>query len=138
MKKFFTIIALVFVSACSSTSELGASGQSFTVSGYSYDQVWDAAVAGTEMAAGDQALEVEKRLNISRSDKADGEIEASTGMSLLSWGELVGVFVTPPNDAPSHEIKVDSLAKMKTNVFANNWEEEVSAAIKAELDKIEK
>src|SRR5690606_18980843 len=97
------------LSACASSKDLGAgkTGKSFTVSGHSYDKVWDAAIAGVNATKGNQKLEVEKVLNITNQDKAAGRIEANTGMSLWSYGEVVGVFIIPPHDAAQHKVEVE-------------------------------
>ena len=136
MKKILLLTLIALTSACTSTSDLGAgkTGKSIVVTGKSYDQVWNASVAAVKEITGDQSWEVEKNLHISKEDKAAGRIEANTGMSLWSWGEVVGVFITPPNNAAQHKIEVESRAKMKTNVTSNNWEDEVIANIKKKLN----
>ncbi len=138
MRTRITILSLVSVlalAACSSSNDLGAgkTGKAFTVQGYSYDQVWQAALAGVREETGDQKLEIEKNLTITKEEKSTGTINAATGMSLLSWGEVVGVFVSPAGEAPSHRVEVESLSKLKTNVFANNWEDEIITRIKNKL-----
>lgn len=129
------LATLALLAACSSSGDLGRgkTGKSFVAPGYSYDQVWAAALASVKETKGDQSLEVEKNLSITKEDKAAGVIEASTSISLWSWGEVVGVFITPAYDAPAYTIEVESLSKMKTNVFANNWEDEMIASIKKKL-----
>lgn len=126
---------MLLVAACSSSNDLGSgkTGKAITVSGYTYNQVWNAAITAVKQEKGDQSLEVEKNLTISKEDKNAGVINASTGMSMLSWGEVVGVFISPAHDAPSHRVEVESLSKMKTNVFANNWEDELLRSIQKNL-----
>lgn len=135
MKRIFVFAALMLVSACAGTQDLGKgkTGQSFAVRGASYDAIWNASLEAVREQTGDQKLEVEKNLTVQKADKAAGIITASTGMSLLSWGEVVGVYITPAADAPVHTIEVESRSKMQTNVFANNWEEEIIADIKRKL-----
>jgi hypothetical protein len=133
--KLFSVLALAALAACAGTDDLGPgkTGKSFTVSGPSYDQVWNAALASVKEQTGDQSLEVEKNLSVSKEDKATGSIVATTGMSVLSWGEVVGVYINPPHDAPSYRIDVESRTKLQTNFFANNWEDEIIAGIKTKL-----
>jgi hypothetical protein len=129
-----SVLALSLV-ACRGTADLGAgkTGKKFTVSNRNYEQVWAASEAAMKEATGTQSLEVEKNLTISKTDKGRGVIEASSGHSLLSWGEVVGVFITPTYDAPSYTIEVESRTKLATNVFSNNWEDEIIARIQQKL-----
>lgn len=133
----FPIIAsmAMMMAACANTSDLGQgrTGKSITVTGHSYDQVWDASLAAVQETTGDQSLEVEKRLSISKADKKEGRIEASTGMSLLSWGEVVAIFISPI-DSTTYTIEAESRAKLQTNIFANNWEDEILTSIQTKLD----
>lgn len=138
MKLLHTLIVMVSLlalTACGTSGDLGRgkTGKSITVQGKTYDQIWDASLAAVKRTDGDQKLEIEKNLSITKEDKAQGEINASTGMSLLSWGEVVGIYITPPGEAPQHRIEVESLSKLKTNVFANNWEDELLDAIQKNL-----
>ena len=139
MKKFTTLLVSLMLaatlSACTGSGDLGAgkTGKSFTVSNTSYNKVWAASLSAVKESRGTQSLEIEKNLSISKEDKASGVIEASTGMSMLSWGEVVGVFITPAHDAPNYKIEVESRSKLQTNVFSNNWEDEIIASIKKKL-----
>lgn len=129
------VSVLSFLTACGSTSDLGRgkTGKSVVLQGGTYDQIWDASIAAVKQTDGDQSLEIEKNLNITKEDKAAGVIHASTGMSILSLGEVVGVYISPAGEAPQHTIEVESLTKLKTTVFANNWEDELLAAIQKKL-----
>ena len=135
MRHVLFVALLMGLTACAGTDDLGRgkTGKSFMVQGRSYDQVWDAARSAVLEQTGDQTLEVEKNLHIQREDKARGEIIASTGMSFLSWGEVVGIYIDPPQNAPMYRVEVESRTKMQTNVFANNWEDEIIADIKRKL-----
>lgn len=136
MKNLFAAaFILVTLAACAGSKDLapGKTGKSFTVSGQSYDAIWNAALTSVKQNKGDQSLEIEKDLVVSESDKSKGVIRASSGMSLLSWGEVIGIFISPPYNAPTHTIEVESKAKLQTNVFANNWEDEIIASIKRTL-----
>ena len=140
MKIIHTLLvlsALVTLTACGTSEDLGRgkTGKSITVSATSYDQVWDASLAAVQQSTGDQKLEIEKNLTVTKQDKAAGVIQASTGMSMLSWGEVVGIYISPTHNAPQYSVEVESLTKMKTNLFAHNWEDEILAAIKTNLSK---
>lgn len=138
MKIISTILmvsALSLLTACGTSGDLGRgkTGKSITLQGGTYDQIWEASLAALKQTDGDQSLEIEKNLNITKEDKAAGVIHASTGMSLLSWGEVVGVYISPAGEAPQHTIEVESITKLKTALFANNWEDELLAAIQKKL-----
>ncbi|MDX1950322.1 MAG: hypothetical protein SFT90_07495 [Rickettsiales bacterium] len=137
MKKLLLLFVLG-LSSCTSMNDLGSgrTGKSFVVDGYTYDQVWNSSLAAVRQTTGDQSAEIEKVLTISKEDRQSGQILASSGMSLFSYGEVVGVFISPPKNAPSHKIEVESRAKLKTNVTSNNWEDEVIASIRQQLSKI--
>lgn len=137
MMRFSVVVGMAMVmAACANTSDLGQgrTGKSITVTGHSYDQVWDASLAAVQETIGDQSLEVEKRLSLTKADKKAGRIEASTGMSLLSWGEVVGVFISPVT-ADTYTVEVESRAKLQTTLFANNWEDELLTSIQTKLDQ---
>lgn len=129
------LAACLTLQACASSTDLkrGGTGQSFAVQGKTYDQVWDASLRTLDSVNDDRSLDIQRNLRITAQDKAAGRIEATSDVSLWSYGEIIGVFITPPRNAPVHEIYVESLSKLKTNVTSNNWEDEVIAAIKAEL-----
>jgi hypothetical protein len=131
----FALSALVLLTACGGTQDLGRgkTGKSMLVQGGTYDQVWNAALAAVRETDGDQKLEIEKHLTVTKEDKAAGVINASAGKSLHSWGEVVGVFISPTTNAPQYTVEVESLAKIKVNITANNWEDELLAAIKKNL-----
>jgi hypothetical protein len=129
------VTACLMLQACATSADLkrGGTGQSFVVQGKSYDQVWDASLRTLGGVSDDRSLDIQRNLRVTSSDKAAGRIEATSDISFWSYGEIVGVFITPPRNAPEHEIYVESLSKVKTNVTSNNWEDEVITAIKAEL-----
>lgn len=137
LKIISALLLLAGMSACSTTSDLGPgkTGKAFEVSGYTYDQVWDASVKSVKESTGTQKLEIEKNITLSKEDKEHGIIEGTTGMSMLSWGEVIGVFINPAHDAPTYKIDVESKSKMQTNLFSNNWEDEIIASIKQKLSQ---
>jgi hypothetical protein len=134
-KKTTTVLMMLALGACADSSDLGRgkTGKTITVTGYSYDQVWDASLKAIQNVRGTQSLEVSKSLTITKKDKTNGVIQANSGVSLLSWGEVVGVFVSPTTKAPAYTVEVESLTQLKTNVTSNNWEDEILAGIKQKL-----
>lgn len=136
--RFLSAAILVWtVSACSSNADLapGKSGLRTTVSGKTYEQVWDATIRGIQNTSDDRGLDVARKPYITLQNKKEGRIEAEAGVSLWSWGELVGVYVTPPREAPQHTVEVQSLSKLKTNLTSKDWETQVLANIKKELNQ---
>lgn len=134
-KIFSTILISTALVSCNSMSDLArnSGGQSINVSGYSYNQVWDASIATLKNEKGSRSLDIDKDISIYSSDKSKGEIIANTGFGLASYGEVIGVFITPPKNASSHKIEVQSKAKMATNVFANDWEGDILSGINKRL-----
>ncbi len=126
-KLLLALLPALLLTACAGTEDLGQgkTGKQVTIVGGTYDQIWNAALMGVKSAHGTQSLEVEKTLTVTTEDKAGGKIVAGTGMSVLSWGEVVGVWISPAGEAPQHTIEVESRTKMQTNVFSNNWEDEI-------------
>lgn len=131
MKKFLlALLPTLLLTACAGTEDLGQgkTGKSVTISGKSYDEIWNASLAAVKSAHGTQSLEIEKTLTVTEENKAQGKIVVGTGMSVWSWGEVIGVWISPAADAPTHTLEVESRTKMQTNVFSNNWEDEIIAA----------
>lgn len=137
-KLFIALLPALLLTACAGSEDLapGKTGKKITLSGGTYDQIWNASLASVKSAHGTQALEVEKTLTVTTEDKAAGKIVAGTGMSVLSWGEVVGVWISPAADAPTHTVEVESRTKMQTNVFSNNWEDEIIAGIYKNLGMV--
>jgi hypothetical protein len=137
LKQLCVVLAVLTLAACSDSSDLGAgkTGKSFTVTGHSYDQVWDASLTALTQVRGTQSLEINRSVEITKKDKKAGIINAASGMSLWSWGDVMGVFINPAHDAPSYKIDVESLSTYKMGYTSNNWEDEIIAAIKQNLQR---
>ena len=117
-----TVVLLV---GCASTGDLrrGAGGSSFQVSGKSYDEVWNTAVEV-----------VGRSLTIVESDKMAGTLKAEARAGAATWGEVVGVFISPLTPAAaSYTVEVQSLKRMRTQVTGQDWEPAIVAGMKARL-----
>lgn len=137
-KTFLTVLLSLSLFACTNSSDLGTgkSGKKFMVKGYTYDQIWNASLDGLSGTYSDQKLDFERSLTVAKKDKSAGRIEANSDIGMWSFGEVVGVFISPAKNAPEHTIEVESRSKLKTNITNNNWEDEVITSINNELLKI--
>jgi hypothetical protein len=100
-------------------------GTSFTVQGHSYNEVWNAAVVA-----------MTRQLTIVSQDKSTGEIRAEKGVGMATWGEVVGVFISPPNpSAKTFTISVDSKKRDTFQITGQDWTQNIIADMQAQLDK---
>lgn len=114
--KIAAIFSLIFVAnACSTLDSVQKSkgkGKSTNFSA-SYDEVFDAAV---------KSINSSPRLRIVSKDKKEGKILAHAGLSMLSIGENVAVFVEKNKD---RTIKVEVISKKVTEgsiLAPNDWD----------------
>ena len=121
------LLALVFCfTGCSTTDSLkaGAGGSSFEVRGKSYDEIWKAANRTAS-----------RSLTIVESNKAAGSLKAEKAAGLATWGEVVGVFVTPSaNGSPSYTIEIQSVKRATYQMTGQDWTMTLKSGILAELD----
>lgn len=125
MKKLILIGLLAILAGCASNPGAGQEGESFVVTGHTYDEIFDAS-----------ARVLERDLNhvASRADKRNGYIKAVTQMSLTSWGEYVTVAIRA-------DLQVDGqYVVLVHSQKANKWQrsgkavaEPIAAGIRAEL-----
>jgi len=125
MRAFLIGFTCFLLAGCATVGGLapGSGGSTFEVHGRSYDDVWKASVRA--MSNG---------LTIVESDKASGVIKAEARAGMATWGEVVGLFVQPPNAGSSvYTVEVISKKRMQTQITGQNWEPSVIANVKAEL-----
>jgi uncharacterized lipoprotein len=114
------------LSACADSSSLspGKGGSTVTVSGRSYDQVWNASIKSVTSLG----------LAITSSDKSRGIIKAEKGVGLTTWGEVVGVFISPANVKAKHyTVEVQSEKHLQYQITGQDWTHSILEGIKAEL-----
>lgn len=115
---------LFALAACQSMSSVKpGDGRKATITGKTYDQIWDAAhkVAG-------------EHLQIHEQDKTRGVIVGEREMSAWSYGAWVGTYITPPTPgAPVYTVEVVRRKKMTTNVGEQDWEYKMLRDIYREL-----
>lgn len=112
------------LTACATVESLRpGTGSVLTIQGKSFEQIWKAAVKATN-----------KNLTIVYNNKQRGEIRAEAAAKLASWGEVVGVFVSPttPN-APKYTVEVVSQKRSKIQLTGQNWERSILASIQVDL-----
>jgi len=88
----------------------------------SSDRTWDA------------ALSTLKKLNldVATENKATGYILAQRGLTLLSYGENVAIFVKKKSEGTS-EVEVVSKRVLAPNIFAPDWTNDIHAELAAIL-----
>ena len=118
------VIVTVALAACQSMSSVKpGDGRKTTITGKSYDQIWDAT----------HKVAVE-HFQIHEQDKARGVIIGERDMSAWSYGAWVGAFITPPTQgAPTYTVEVVRRKKMTTNVGEQDWEYKMLRDIYREL-----
>ncbi|SRR6266511_4935648 len=112
---FLAALALSLV-ACQSMSDVKpGDGRKATISGKTYEQVWDAAYK-----VADEHFEVREQ------DKARGVIRAERTMSAFSSGAWVGIYITPSNPGVStYTVEVVRRKKVVTQAGEQDWEYKV-------------
>lgn len=121
------LTAAAVLSGCATLDSLQpGQGSAFVVRGYTYDQVWQAVNQATV-----------SRLTLRESDKANGVLKAESSAGLMTWGEVVGVFVKPANQpSPTYQIEVQSLKRSRGQITGTDWTNSLSDSIRSELLKI--
>lgn len=118
------LLLLLSLTGCNTIDSVNpGKGVSFRVSGKSYDQVWKASVAV-----------MSRQLTLVEDSKAHGVIRAEARAGMTTWGEVVGVFITPAGpSATGHNVEVVSLKRSAMQITGQDWTRTVITGIKAEL-----
>lgn len=122
-----SLIALSLI-GCATTDTLQA-GKSdsakFTVEGKTYDQVWKASIKT-----------VGSQLSIVQKSKENGIIKAEKGVGVTTWGEVVGVFISPANKpAEKYTVEVQSYKRSRIQLTGQDWTQTIVSGIENELDQ---
>jgi hypothetical protein len=126
MKQVSAVVVACAISACSTLDgvEPGNDGITVYASNKTYDEVWKASVRAMSSS-----------LAIVDSNKAQGVIKSEAPAGFATWGEVVGVFVSPPSkNASIYTIRVVSKKRSSYQITGQNWAPSVAGRIKAELD----
>ncbi len=124
MKMLMIGLAVFLMSGCASTETVKQSKGQGEIRSYphAYEQVYDA----TLLAAKD------KKLDIVESDKSSGRIVLSHGITLLSWGERIAVFVKPVTDSRT-SVEIVSKPVLSPLNFPPDWQKILFDQIDLEL-----
>jgi hypothetical protein len=120
-----TIVLLAVVApGCASTQTVKeAKGQGVSQTyPYAYDPVYDATISAAKA----------KKLDVVETDKANGQLVLSHGITLLSWGERIAVFVKPIA-AGSTEVEIISKPVLSPLNFPPDWQRILFDQIDTEL-----
>jgi hypothetical protein len=125
IRKFVVLIILIVASGCADVESLvPGRGSSFSVSDRDYNEIWKAAVKV-----------VGRSLTIVDSDKGSGRIRSEARAGAMTFGEVIGVFITPTLSGKRlYTVEVISLKRYQVQITGQNWEPTIIAGIKAELD----
>jgi hypothetical protein len=125
LKALLSILCVVSLCAsCSTIDDLQrGGGTKFLVQNQSYDKVWQASI-----------LVVSRQLTIVETDKSTGTIKAEKGAGMTTWGEVVGVFISPDETARNtFVVEVESLKRDSGQITGQDWTLTIVEGIKAEL-----
>ncbi|WP_175852907.1 hypothetical protein [Burkholderia anthina] len=125
-RSFLLLLAgIATLPSCATVDSLQpGSGRKFLVKGKSYDEIWKASVRSTS-----------RNLTIVESNKGTGTIRAEARAGIATWGEVVGVFISPPKSgAPIYTVEVESLKRSRVQITGQDWETSIVTSIQAELD----
>ena len=128
MKNIIALLALLALSGCATTDTLqaGKSGSTkFTVEGKTYAQVWKASIKA-----------MSNQLTIVEQSKENGVIKSEKGVGVATWGEVVGVFISPANKpSDKYVVEVQSYKRHRLQISGQDWTQSVVSAIETELDQ---
>lgn len=127
--RYWYICLLVSLSlvgcATINTLQPGTGGSTFEVQGKSYDEIWKAVVRTAS-----------RSLTIVESNKEAGTLRAEKGAGMATWGEVVGIFVSPTtNGSTVYTVEVQSLKRSQVQITGQDWTSTMISGIKAELDQ---
>lgn len=123
--KFISVLVLALsLAGCSTIDSLKpGGGRSIKVEGATYAKLWKIS-----------NKVVSQQLTIVSSDEKKGAIKAEKGVGVTTWGEVVGVFITPAQEgAKEYTIEVVSKKRSTMQITGQDWTETIVAGIKAEL-----
>ena len=110
------VLSVAVLSGCSTLSSVKEAKGSGTNRLYNkpFENVWSETVETVESCG----------LIVVSTDKTKGEIMAEKGMTTVSYGENVGVFVKPMGEAQT-QVEVVSKRVLAANILAKDWEVEI-------------
>lgn len=121
------LAAALFTSGCSNLADARASKGGGVSREY-------AATADAAWKAVPQVLE-EISLPLVTESRQEGYILAQRGVSMLSYGENVAIFIESVANTALTKVEVVSKKAMATNIFAPDWSKEILDALEKKLAK---
>lgn len=124
LSSLLAVAALVGFTGCNTVDSLKpGKGVTFNVTGRTYEQIWKASVAV-----------MSRQLTIVEDEREHGFIRAEAKAGMMTYGEVVGVFITPttPN-AGTYKVEVVSLKRSAIQITGQDWTRTIITGIKAEL-----
>lgn len=129
MKRFITLIFVIFLATFSSDCTTFADAQASKGTGSSrvydkpYDAVWNAVIE-TVRSSG---------LTLVSENKDKGSILAQGTISAFSWGENVAIFVKDVGGKIKTRVEVVNKHALATNITASDWEKRILEALDKRL-----
>ena len=118
-------LALLLSGCATMADSIDAKGTGqFRVYDKDYDTVWNAVLD----------VVTASQLDVVSRDKDNGQILAQRGMSALSYGQNVAVFVETAGSASRTRVEVVSKKAVATDVLARNWENYILEALDGKLN----
>lgn len=118
--------ACLGVSACSTIVGLQPTDNGVTVEvrNKTYNEVWKSSVSA--MSSGLAIVEI---------NKSSGVIKSEAPAGMATWGEVIGLFVTPVSpSADSYSIRIVSKKRSTYQITGQDWAPSIAARIRADLD----
>lgn len=122
-----TALVAALLSGCAMSDDIGPDdGRSFSVSDRSYAEVWEAGV-----------LTVGSIGEIASANRETGEIRGFAGASAWSWGNSLGVFISPPSDgARDFTVSVVGIRMNRVQISGSDYTGTMEAMMQARLDRV--
>lgn len=114
------------ISACSTIDGLEPTDKGITleVAHKPYAEVWKSSVNA-----------MSTNLAIVEMDKSAGVIKSEAPAGMATWGEVVGLFITPATRvSDSYKVHIVSKTRSTYQLTGQNWAPSVAARIQADLD----
>jgi hypothetical protein len=128
MKIIITLMLSLAITGCATKNTLQAGkddSTKFTVTGKTYNEVWKSSVKA-----------MSNNLTIVEKSKENGYIKSEKGVGLTTWGEVVGVFISPANKpSDKYIVEVQSYKRHRLQVTGQDWTQTIITAIETDLDQ---
>lgn len=120
---FILVMSLLFGCATVDSLQPGG-GEKIVVRGHTYAEVWKAA---------NRAMS--HQLTIVSANRTTGAIRAEKAVGMATWGEVVGVFISPPDEKGTvFTVEAVSLKRSRLQLTGQDWALTVLQGIQVELE----